>query len=29
LHIASNESGTKVEVSWPLVFDRKMEEAEE
>ncbi|MDO7484754.1 sensor histidine kinase [Peribacillus frigoritolerans] len=28
LNIASNESGTKVEVSWPLVFDKKMEEAE-
>ncbi|MFJ8069489.1 sensor histidine kinase [Peribacillus sp. NPDC096447] len=28
LNIASTESGTKVEVSWPLVFDKKLEEAE-
>lgn len=27
LNISSNESGTKVEVSWPLVYDKKMEEA--
>ncbi|MDM5360584.1 histidine kinase [Peribacillus sp. ACCC06369] len=27
LNISSNESGTNVEVSWPLVHDKKMEEA--